>query len=109
MRSTEHTVRYTAAEIEEMRRRGEDRTDFARLDRMTEPELEAAIDQEEEGEFAWSTARAGIPQLQRTLTLRVDADLIDWFEAQGPGYQSRINAVLRSFVDTHRGQQDCPG
>jgi len=65
MRSAEHTVRYTAAEIEEMRRRGEDRTDFARLDRMTEEELEASIDREEEGAFDWSTVRAGIPQPER--------------------------------------------
>lgn len=33
------------------------------------------------------------------ISLRVDADVLDWFKAQGPGYQTRINAVLRAFKD----------
>jgi uncharacterized protein (DUF4415 family) len=36
------------------------------------------------------------------LTLRLDADVIDWFKAQGPGYQTRINALLRAYKDAHR-------
>ncbi|MEP6832370.1 MAG: BrnA antitoxin family protein [Gemmatimonas sp.] len=31
--------------------------------------------------------------------MRLDSDVIDWFRATGPKYQTRINAVLRSFVD----------
>ena len=34
-----------------------------------------------------------------SISLRVDADVLDWFKAQGPGYQTRINAVLRAFRD----------
>ena len=34
-----------------------------------------------------------------SISLRVDADVLDWFKAQGPGYQTRINAVLRAFKD----------
>ena len=33
------------------------------------------------------------------ISLRLDADVLDWFKAQGPGYQTRINAVLRAFKD----------
>lgn len=33
------------------------------------------------------------------VSLRVDEDVIEWFKAQGPGYQTRINAVLRAFRD----------
>ena len=33
------------------------------------------------------------------ISLRVDADVLEWFKAQGPGYQTRINAVLRAFKD----------
>lgn len=33
------------------------------------------------------------------LSLRVDEDVIEWFKAQGPGYQTRINSVLRAFRD----------
>jgi len=34
-----------------------------------------------------------------SIALRVDADVLEWFKAQGPGYQTRINAVLRAFKD----------
>jgi len=33
------------------------------------------------------------------ISLRLDADVLDWFKAQGPGYQTRINAVLRAYKD----------
>lgn len=33
------------------------------------------------------------------ISLRVEQDVIEWFKAQGPGYQTRINAVLRAFRD----------
>jgi uncharacterized protein (DUF4415 family) len=34
-----------------------------------------------------------------SISLRVDADVLEWFKAQGPGYQTRINAVLRAFKE----------
>jgi uncharacterized protein (DUF4415 family) len=34
-----------------------------------------------------------------SISLRVDADVLEWFKAQGPGYQTKINAVLRAFKD----------
>ena len=34
-----------------------------------------------------------------SISLRVDADVLEWFKAQGSGYQTRINAVLRAFKD----------
>ena len=34
-----------------------------------------------------------------SIALRVDADVLEWFRAQGPGYQTRINAVLKAFRD----------
>lgn len=37
-----------------------------------------------------------------TISLRVDADVLDWFKTQGPRYQSRLNAVLRSYMTQRR-------
>ena len=34
-----------------------------------------------------------------SIALRIDADVLEWFKAQGPGYQTRMNAVLRAFKD----------
>ena len=45
----------------------------------------------------WKNARRGhfYRPLKRQITARVDADVLDWLKAQGKGYQSRINAILR--------------
>jgi uncharacterized protein (DUF4415 family) len=52
----------------------------------------------------WSGARRGVfyRPIKKQLTLRLDADLIDWFKARGEssgGYQTRINSALRAYVD----------
>jgi uncharacterized protein (DUF4415 family) len=38
-------------------------------------------------------------EAKASVSLRVDADVLAWFKAQGPGYQTRINAVLRAFKE----------
>jgi uncharacterized protein (DUF4415 family) len=46
-------------------------------------------------------ARQELPAVPRkeAISLRLDADVLDWFRARGPGYQTRINAVLRAYKD----------
>lgn len=104
MSNEERIIRYTAEEIDEMIRRGESQTDWARVDAMTEEELEASIDVEEEGEFDWDNVYVGIPPAKKQLTVRFDEDVIAWFRAQGPGYQTRMNQVLRSYVEAQRNK-----
>jgi uncharacterized protein (DUF4415 family) len=87
-----------------MRQRGEGQTDVTRLDAMTEEELEASIDRADAGEIDWSTIQVGIPRPKKQLTVRLDIDVIEWFKAQGDGYQTRMNAVLRSFVEAQKKQ-----
>jgi uncharacterized protein (DUF4415 family) len=36
---------------------------------------------------------------KKSISLRVDADLLEWLKAQGPGYQTRINAILRAYME----------
>ena len=104
MQSSERIVRFTADELEAMRRRGEGQTDFAYLDALTEEQLGASIDHEEEGEFDWSTARPGLPDLPglEPITLNVDRKVADWFRAQGDDYRTRMNAVLRAYVEAQK-------
>jgi len=87
--------------------RGEDRTNWERVKNLTDEEIEASIDFEEEGEFDWDTARVNTspPQPKKQVTLRLDPEIIDFFRAQGPGYQTRMNQVLRSYVEA-QGEQD---
>jgi len=42
---------------------------------------------------------------KRDVHIRLDADVLDWFRAQGKGYQTRINTVLRAFVEARRRAQ----
>jgi len=46
-------------------------------------------------------ARRGLKPVppKTSISLRVDADVLEWFKGQGPGYQTRINTVLRAFKD----------
>lgn len=46
-------------------------------------------------------ARKGLPKAARkaAISLRLDPEVLDWFRTQGPGYQTRMNAVLRAYMD----------
>ncbi|MCK5284639.1 MAG: BrnA antitoxin family protein [Alphaproteobacteria bacterium] len=49
----------------------------------------------------WSEAKIVFPEEnKKQLTLRLDADIVEWFKSQGNGYQTRMNAVLRSFYES---------
>jgi uncharacterized protein (DUF4415 family) len=52
----------------------------------------------------WSKAVRGpfYRPVKRPLSLRLDADIIDWFQRQGQGYQTRMNSALREYVEQHR-------
>jgi uncharacterized protein (DUF4415 family) len=53
----------------------------------------------------WSGAvRGGLYRpVKRLTSLRLDADLLEWFKRGGDGYQTRINAALREYVQRHEG------
>ncbi len=54
-------------------------------------------------EAFWKSARVVMPgRGKRQLTVRLDGDVLEWFKAQGKGYQTRMNAVLRSYYEAHR-------
>ena len=107
MTREEHIVRYTSEELAEERQRGETLSEWERVRNMTEEELEASIDNEEKGEFDWDTVYVGMPPTlaKKQLTVRFDQDIVDWFREQGPGYQTRMNAVLRSYVEAQRDKK----
>jgi uncharacterized protein (DUF4415 family) len=97
-------VSHTVEELEQMRARGESKTDWARVDAMTEAELEAAIASDPDWADLppdwYKHATPHYPDaLRKQVRLRLDPDLLAWFKRQGPGYQARINAALRAFVE----------
>lgn len=102
MARDEKIVRYSAADLRAMRERGESKTDVARLRTKTEAGLERDITSDPdwvEIPRDWrKSAELIMPGPKQLLSLRIDQDVVQWFRDQGPGYQTRINAVLRAFV-----------
>ena len=47
----------------------------------------------------WDSMVIGNHQPKQQLTIRFDQDVIDWFKSEGAGYQTRMNDVLRGYVD----------
>lgn len=105
MQKSGNIVRYTADELADMRRRGETETDWERVRNLTSEEVEASIDFEDEGTFDLDLAFKGLPGPSEEITVRFDAVVIDWFKDQGPGYEARMNAVLRQYMDRNTSTQ----
>ncbi|WP_343277574.1 BrnA antitoxin family protein [Kamptonema sp. UHCC 0994] len=62
------------------------------IDTCDIPELDASF---------WEKAELVKPLTKQAISLRIDSDVLDWFKSQGKGYQSLMNAVLRSYVEHH--------
>lgn len=99
--------RYTADELRAMRARGESQTDWARLDAMTEEDLERAIAEDPDSDPELLEPPADWPALAQIITprtpkklmsLRLDQEVVDFFKAQGAGYQTMMNGVLLNYV-----------
>jgi uncharacterized protein (DUF4415 family) len=97
-----HIIEHPDGKLE--RRKSE--TDWARLDAMTDQEIEASIandpDWEEFKDIDWSEAVLVIPPKKKAISIRVDEDVLDYFKKEGSGYQRRMNAVLRSYMQQKR-------
>jgi uncharacterized protein (DUF4415 family) len=76
------------------------RVDLAKLRRVTDREIRRTSPPElaDLPEDFWNDATVVNPVPKQPISLRVDRDVLAWFKEQGPRYQSRINAVLRSYV-----------
>jgi uncharacterized protein (DUF4415 family) len=85
----------------------DDRTDWKRVDALGEAELAKAIQDDPEAfepGVDW-IRKAAVPhpaEAKERITMRLDADMLAWFRQQGRGYQTRINAVLRAYVEAHQ-------
>lgn len=105
MEKNEHIRRASADEIDAMRMRGEIQSDWTAASTMSRDEIERNAEAED-GPLPvdWaSTVEIGIPPRKEPVHIRLDHDILAWFRAQGPGYQTRINAVLRAFVQARQG------
>jgi uncharacterized protein (DUF4415 family) len=95
-----HIIEHPDGRLE--RRKSE--TDWARLDALTDEEIDASIadDPDWSDDWNWSDAVLVIPSRKKAISIRVDEDVLDYFKKEGAGYQRRINAVLRSYMQQKR-------
>lgn len=100
MEKEDDTKRFSASELSERRARGESRSDLSHVEGAEELESAALLQMEKDGISAdwFRDAQAVRPEPKKLLSLRLDNEIVDWFRSQGPGYQTRINAVLKAYI-----------
>ena len=86
-------------------------TDWEHLRTMSDAEVHAAVSTDPDAhptdEDFWKDAKVVLPRRKEIVTIRLDADLLDWLRRQ-PGYQTRINAILRSYMKAHGSERQQP-
>ena len=103
MKREENIKSYTATELKA--KRGESRTDLSKVDAITDEALERLVaeDEDERGmQPDWTQAKLILPQAKQSVHLRLDQEIIAFFKSAGKGHISRMQAVLKAYVDAHR-------
>lgn len=88
---------------------GRGKTDWKRLERLRDADIRRAAKSDPDAAPVASPAwlhRAKLlePQPKLPVSMRLDEDILKWFRARGRGYQTRINAVLRAYIEAHRSR-----
>jgi uncharacterized protein (DUF4415 family) len=73
-------------------------TDWERVDALSDEEIDTSDIPPLDEDF-FLNAELLMPEPKQVITMRVDKDVLDWFKAQGRGYQTRMNAVLRMYME----------
>ena len=77
------------------------------LERVSAAEIERAVAEDPDAapilDEAWLAKARRVEPEKELISIRLDKDVLDFFRRKGPKYQTRINAVLRAFVDHERG------
>ena len=79
------------------------KTDWKRLSKMKDKDIDTSDIPELDDAF-FQNAELRLPPKQ-PVTLRLDADVLAWFKAGGQGYQTRINQLLRRYMESQESQR----
>lgn len=74
------------------------KTNWARVDALRDQNIDTS-EIPELGDDFFKNAVLRVPEPKAIVTLRLDRDVLEWFKKQGPRYQTRINALLRAYVE----------
>jgi uncharacterized protein (DUF4415 family) len=112
MARKEHIVKYTDEELTRLVKKEGTLSDWKKAGSMTKAEVEANVasdSDEAEMVMDWDNTTIELPQPKAVLNMRIDKGVLDFFRKTGKGYQSRINAVLRSYVEQREHQHHQKG
>ena len=79
-------------------------TDWARIDAMEDKDIDYS-DIPELGEEFFKNATLRLPRPKAQVCIRLDQDVLDWFKAQGRGYQTKINAILKAYKEAQNSEK----
>ncbi|MBS1250013.1 MAG: hypothetical protein MAG431_01602 [Chloroflexi bacterium] len=82
-------------------------TDWERVDAMSDEDIDTSDIPPLEEEF-FANAEIRLPKKKVPITMRVDPDVLAWFKSFGKGYQTRMNAVLRTYMDAYSKRTPSP-
>ncbi len=77
------------------------KSDLKRIDAMSDEDIDYSDIPPLDDKF-FEQAQVVVPPGKKQLTLRLDADVLAWLKSLGPKYQTRINAILRSYYEAHK-------
>lgn len=77
------------------------RTNWAKIDALKNKDINFS-DIQEQGKAFFKRAMLRLPQSKTAVTIRLDRQVLNWFKGKGPGYQTRINALLRAYMEAHK-------
>ena len=105
--SEDNIETYSSEELEAMRLEGKGQTDWERVKNITDEDIDVSDDPVLEDSF-WDKAELVIPEVKERITIRIDRAVLEFFQRQGPGYQTRMNAVLKAYVEAMQ-RKTAPG
>ena len=94
-------LRYISEELEEKRRRGESKTDWERVRKIKDEKADHTDSPELDDSF-FQRAVVAMPVPKKPITIRIEPEVLEWFQSKGPRYQTRINAVLKAYVQARK-------
>lgn len=75
-------------------------SDLSRIDSMSDKNIDTSDIPPLDNGF-WDKAVLRTPVAKSSVTIRIDKDILEWLKGQGKGYQTRINAILRAYMEAH--------
>ncbi|MGH7533810.1 MAG: BrnA antitoxin family protein [Gemmatimonadales bacterium] len=98
-----HIVRYDP-------KKHKSKTDWPRVNALTDEEIAAAVASDPDAaplldEEWFRHAKLVFLEPKVAVSIRLERGVVDWFKAQGPRYQTRINAVLRGYIEARKAQK----